>query len=148
MPFVTAGERNTGISDFIGNEVDVFEANTISIDMFGSAKYRNYRYGADDHVAVVHTEKLNKHAALFTTAAIHKAAHIDKFSYSNNFYASDADKLYISLPSKDDEPDYVFMERFMQAVQKLVIKDVVMWAGKKMEAYRLYCDRCNVQFYA
>ena len=28
--------------------------------MFGSAKYRNYEYGADDHVAIVHTEQLPK----------------------------------------------------------------------------------------
>lgn len=136
LPFVTAGEQNTGISDFIGNEVDIFEANTTTIDMFGSAKYRNYRYGADDHVAVVHTEKLNKYAALFTTAAIHRASHIDKFSYSNNFYASDADELYISLPTKGNIPDYTFMERFIHAVQKLVIKDVVLWTKKKMKAYR------------
>lgn len=136
LPFVTAGEQNTGISDFIGNEVDIFEANTTTIDMFGSAKYRNYRYGADDHVAVVHTEKLNKYAALFTTAAIHRASHIDKFSYSNNFYASDADELYISLPTKGNIPDYTFMERFIHAVQKLVIKDVVLWTEKKMKAYR------------
>ena len=136
LPFVTAGEQNTGISDFIGNEVDTFEANTTTIDMFGSAKYRNYRYGADDHVAVVHTEKLNKCAALFTTAAIHKASHIDKFSYSNNFYASDADELYIFLPSKGDEPDYAFMEHFVSAVQKLVIKNIVLWTDKKLETYR------------
>ena len=58
LPFVTAGEADEGISAFIGNRVEVFESNTTTIDMFGSAKYRNYRYGADDHVAVVHTESL------------------------------------------------------------------------------------------
>lgn len=57
LPFVTAGESNNGISTWIGNKVDIFSKNTITIDMFGSAKYRNYEYGADDHVAVIHTEK-------------------------------------------------------------------------------------------
>lgn len=56
LPFVTAGEASEGISAYISNEVEVFEKNTTTIDMFGSAKYRNYKYGADDHVAVVHTE--------------------------------------------------------------------------------------------
>lgn len=60
LPFVTAGEANTGISDFIGNIVEVFSKNTITIDMFGSAKYRNYNYGGDDHIAVVHIEKSNQ----------------------------------------------------------------------------------------
>lgn len=74
MPFVTAGERDEGISAFIGNDVTVFSENTTTIDMFGSAKYRNYKYGADDHIAVVHTENLPKSAAMFVTAAIHKSS--------------------------------------------------------------------------
>lgn len=36
--------------------------------MFGSAKYRNYRYGADDHVAVVHTEPTRVNIKKKTTA--------------------------------------------------------------------------------
>ena len=43
--------------------------------MFGSAKYRNYKYGADDHIAVVHTEIVAMKVAVFITSAIHKAAH-------------------------------------------------------------------------
>lgn len=135
LPFVTAGEADTGISAYIGNEVEIFSKNTTTIDMFGSAKYRNYDYGADDHVAVVHTEKLPKHAAVFVTAAVHKASHTGKFDYSNNFYASDADELNIMLPvNSDDSPDYTFMETFISAVQKLVIKDVVLYADKKIAA--------------
>ena len=135
LPFVTAGEADTGISAYIGNEVEIFSKNTTTIDMFGSAKYRNYDYGADDHVAVVHTEKLPKHAAVFVTAAVHKASHTGKFDYSNNFYASDADELNIMLPvTSDDSPDYAFMETFISAVQKLVIKDVVLYADKKIAA--------------
>lgn len=135
LPFVTAGEADTGISAYIGNEVEIFSKNTTTIDMFGSAKYRNYDYGADDHVAVVHTEKLPKHAAVFVTAAVHKASHTGKFDYSNNFYASDADELNIMLPvTPDGSPDYAFMETFISAVQKLVIKDVVLYADKKIAA--------------
>lgn len=83
LPFVTAGEAEEGISDFIGNNVQIFSCNTTTIDMFGSAKYRNYEYGADDHIAVVHTEHLPKLAAIFVTAAIHKASHTGKFKLCN-----------------------------------------------------------------
>lgn len=72
LPFVTAGETNEGVSAFIGNEVQVFSKNTTTIDMFGSAKYRNYNYGGDDHISVVHTENLHMKAAIFVTTAIHK----------------------------------------------------------------------------
>ena len=135
LPFVTAGEAEQGVSAFIGNKVAVFKKNTTTIDMFGSAKYRNWEYGADDHVAVVHTENLPKHAAMFVTAACHKAAHTGAFDYGRNFYAKDADALNIMLPAlASGLPDYDYMETFMLAVQKLVVKDVVDWAAKRISA--------------
>ena len=133
LPFVTAGEASEGISAYISNEVEVFEKNTTTIDMFGSAKYRNYKYGADDHVAVVHTETVPMKASIFLTAAIHKAAHTGKFDYGHNFYAKDADALDIQLPTKDGKPDYDTMTALISAVQKLVIKDVVLYADRKIE---------------
>ena len=132
LPFVTAGEAEEGVSAFIGNDVEVFDKNTTTIDMFGSAKYRNYRYGGDDHVAIVHTEKVPMKAAIFVTSACHKAAHTGKFDYGHNFYAKDADALDIMLPSKDGKPDYKSMELLISAIQKLVIKDVVLYADRKI----------------
>ena len=135
LPFVTAGEAETGVSAFIGNNVEVFKRNTTTIDMFGSAKYRNYTYGADDHVAVVHTEKIPDHAAVFVTAACHKAAHTGAFDYGRNFYAKDADALSIMLPTLADEtPDYELMEHFILAVQKLVIQEMVAWKDRELAA--------------
>ena len=136
LPFVTAGEANEGISAYIGNDVHIFSENTTTIDMFGSAKYRNYKYGGDDHIAVVHTENLAKHAAIFVTTAIHKVSHAGQFSYSRNFYATDADELTISLPATNGVPAYAYMEVFIKAVQKLVIKEVVEYADRKIEATR------------
>ena len=141
LPFVTAGEAEEGVSAFIGNAVEVFEKNTTTIDMFGSAKYRNYRYGGDDHVAVVHTEKIPMKAAIFVTSACHKAAHTGKFDYGHNFYAKDADALDIMLPSKDGKPDYQAMELLISAIQKLVIKDVVRYADRKIETAKEYVQQ-------
>ena len=135
LPFITAGETNEGVSAFIGNTVTKFAKNTTTIDMFGSAKYRNYEYGADDHVAVVHTEKLPQCAAIFVTASIHKSSYTGKFNYGRNFYAKDADKLNILLPSKNHQPDLSSMETLISAVQKLVIKDVVKFADQKIAAH-------------
>lgn len=132
LPFVTAGEADEGISDFIGNDVTVFSENTTTIDMFGSAKYRNYRYGGDDHVAIVHTEALPKLASIFVTSAIHKSSHNGQFDYSKNFYAKDADALNIKLPSQNGVPDYECMATFISAVQKIIIKDVVLFADRKI----------------
>ncbi len=141
LPFVTAGEVDTGISAFIGNKVTIFKPNTTTIDMFGSAKYRNYEYGADDHVAVVHTENLPRHAAIFVTAACHKAAHTGKFNYGHNFYASDADELNIMLPTQNGVLDIETMETLISAAQKLVIKDVVDDAERRITATKQVIDK-------
>lgn len=141
LPFVTAGEAAEGISAYISNDVEIFESNTTTIDMFGSAKYRNYRYGADDHVAVVHTESIPMKAAIFVTSACHKAAHTGKFDYGHNFYAKDADALNIQLPIKDGKPDYETMETLISAIQKSVIKDVVLYADNKIEATKYIVDK-------
>lgn len=133
LPFVTAGEADMGISAFVGNDIIIFPENTITIDMFGSAKYRNYKYGADDHVAVVHTEKNSKWANLFLTTCIHNVANSGKFSYSRNFYAKDADELNILLPVKDGKIDYDFMNHIGRAIEKMVIKDVVEWSSNRLD---------------
>ena len=132
LPFVTAGEADEGISDFIGNPVHIFSKNTTTIDMFGSAKYRCYDYGGDDHIAVVHTENLSENAAIFVTSAIHKSSHNGQFSYGRNFYAKDADELSIKLPEKSGQPDYETMEHVISAVKKLVIREVVEFTDKRI----------------
>ena len=133
LPFVTAGETNEGISSYISNNVAIYSNNTITIDMFGSAKYRNYKYGCDDHIAVVHTEKINKYATIFITSAIHKSSHNGQFNYGKNFYASDADELDIMLPIDElGNIDYEYMKNLISAVEKLVIKDVVLYSKEKI----------------
>jgi len=141
LPFVTAGETDEGISAFIGNDVAVFSENTTTIDMFGSAKYRNYKYGGDDHIAVVHTEKLPKLASIFVTSAIHKSSYNGQFNYGRNFYAKDADELTISLPVKQGAPDYKKMSTIISAIQKLVIKDVVLYADRKITATKTVINK-------
>lgn len=135
LPFVTAGETDEGVSAFIGNDVTVFPENTTTIDMFGSAKYRNYKYGGDDHIAVVHTEKLPKFASIFITSAIHKTTYNGQFHYGRNFYAKDTDELNISLPTKNGKVDFEFMESFMAEIEKERIA--------KLEAYLLATGLSN-----
>lgn len=133
IPFVTAGELNQGVSSFIGNDIEIFPENTTTIDMFGSAKYRNYDYGADDHIAVVHTDDLPEYAAIFVSSAINKSSHSGKFDYSRNFYAKDADSLTIKLPVNDnnDEPDYEKMEILIRSIEKEYINKIMKWTTDK-----------------
>ncbi|AFI03496.1 type II restriction enzyme [Helicobacter cetorum MIT 00-7128] len=142
LPFVTAGENQEGVSAFIGNQVEIFPKNTITIDMFGSAKYRNYPYGADDHIAVVHTQDLEKNAVLFITSAIHKVTHAGQFDYSRNFYAKDADEINILLPTtKHGNLDFNFMHLCINALQKQIIKGVVEYNDAKINATKQVLEK-------
>lgn len=132
LVFVTAGETDEWVSAYIGNNVEIFSENTTTIDMFGSAKYRNYKYGWDDHIAVVHTEKLPQKASIFVTTSIHKTSCNWQFNYGRNFYAKDADVLNIQLPTFNSEPNYKLMETLISAIQKLVIHDVVNYVEEKI----------------
>jgi len=137
LPFVTAGETNEGISAFVGNNITIFSKNTTTIDMFGSAKYRSYDYGGDDHIAVVHTQDLPKFVSIFITSAIHKSSFTGKFHYGRNFYAKDADELNISLPTTNKKLNYQLMETLISAIQKLVIKDVVLYIDRKLKVNKI-----------
>ena len=121
-----------------------YEKNTTTIDMFGSAKYRNYQYGGDDHVAIVHTENVPMKAAIFVTSACHKSAHTGKFDYGHNFYAKDADALDIMLPAKATQKirfsvvyrntDWIQKKREMQYKEDLCKKKTQVQVLKVVEA--------------
>jgi hypothetical protein len=139
LPFVTAGEAETGISAWIGNDVRIFSRNTITIDMFGSAKYRGYEYGADDHVAVVHTENWHPQAVMFLTTTIHKSSHAGQFDYSRNFYATDADELNIQLPTitQNGKPQiaFDFIEKFIASLEAERLASLEAERLASLEAY-------------
>jgi len=53
-----------------------------------------------------------------------------------NVLVRDVDKVLlnskISLPTKNNQPDYKTMETLISAIQKVVIKDVVLYTDKKV----------------
>jgi hypothetical protein len=75
---------------------------------------------------------LARFATIFVTSAIHKSSYTGEFNYGRNFYPKDADELNISLPTKNKKPDYKLMQTLISAIQKLVIKDVVLYVDKKL----------------
>lgn len=68
----------------------------------------------------------------FFSATIKKSIKL-KFSYENEAGWEKVKKEYIQLPTKNKEIDFEFMENFISAIEKLVIKDVVKYAKKNKE---------------
>lgn len=134
IPFVMSGTTNTGVIGYISNPVARFPKNSITIDIFGNSFYRNYDFGAGDDTGVYwNTEKeYSRTCMLFFAAAMGRALR-GKYSYSKKLRSSQSIHFKMQLPTKDGKPDYDAMAALISAVQKLVIKDVVLYADRKIE---------------
>ena len=137
LPFITAGTNERGFSSYIGNpEVEVFPKNSLTVDMFGTVFYRSHEYGADDHIAVIYNAggAYSRESLLYMGTCIEKCIS-GKFSYSRNFYASDAYDIVVSLPkTKDDTPHFAYMEAYIRAQFVQKIENLVCGFNLKMNA--------------
>ncbi len=142
IPFVMAGITNTGVVNYISNPVASFPKNSITIDIFGNAFYRSYDFGAGDDTGVYWNDKkeLSKEMMLFLTKSAEKAL-AGKFSYGKKLRSSKSLNFKMQLPTNNQQPDYGFMQTLISAVQKLVIKDVVLYADRKIAATRQVIEK-------
>ena len=137
IPFVMAGTTNTGVVNYISNPVASFPKNSITIDIFGNTFYRNYDFGAGDDTGVYWNDEkeYSKEIMLFCATAMEKSL-FGKFSFGKKLRSSQSVDFKMFLPSTQGVPLYAYMEVFIRAVQKLVIKDVVQYADRKITATR------------
>jgi len=133
IPFVMAGVSNTGVVNHISNPVASFPENSITIDIFGNTFYRNYSYGAGDDTGVYWNSKIkySKETMLFFTTSMEKSI-FGKFDFGKKLRSSQSLDFKIKLLTKNEEPSYKIMETLISAIQKLVIKDVVLYTNKKL----------------
>ena len=135
IPFVMSGVTNTGVVGYIANPVAVFPKNSITIDIFGNAFYRDYNFGAGDDTGVYWNDNVNysKQEMLFFTASMEKSLS-GKYSYGKKLRSSQSYDFKMYVIDKNGKPDYKTMKLFISAIQKLVIRDVVLYADSKIAA--------------
>ena len=133
IPFVMAGVTNTGVVNYISNPVARFPKNSITVDIFGNTFYRNYDFGAGDDTGVYwnNEKKYSKETMLFFAASMKKSIS-GKFDYGKKLRSSQSLNFTMKLPAQNKQPNYSIMETFISAIQKLVIKDVVLYADRKI----------------
>lgn len=140
IPFVTAGAESQGISNYIEvpNNVDIWPANTITIDMFGYTLLRSYEFAVDDHVTCLRFKgKYNVKQLLFIATAIQKAIPQGKFSYGKNFYPKDVASIAFELPvTSSGDPNWQFMEDYITAIEKLKVLKLKQFLDHKLDLYQ------------
>ncbi|WP_296171622.1 restriction endonuclease subunit S [uncultured Streptococcus sp.] len=134
LPFVMAGTTNTGVVRNIGNDVRVFPKHSLTIDIFGNTFYRGYEFGAGDDTGVFWNDKMKDSKALLYLKTVIEKTLVGKYDFGSKLRASQTHNFQFDVPQINNQIDYRFMSDFIRAVEKLVIKDLVIWADKKIAA--------------
>lgn len=142
LPCLTSSFHNQGLNYYIPAKGATVLKNVISIPS-NSDVYRAYFQSRDftvlsDAYAIrwKYTEApISPKQHLFFVQCINKVTNLPIFSYKNKLGGWNVVKnLYIALPIKAQEIDLPFMDLLVSAIQKLVIKDVVLYAKEKVNA--------------
>lgn len=136
IPVVSAGEMDMGIigrSDFSAR---IFSANTITVDMFGNAYFRDFEYKMVTHARVFSLNlkdgELTKEAGLFLAATISKFKEI--FSFNNMCSWNKIKDFKILLPAKEiEEIDFEYMEARIKELEEARIMELEEMRIKEFE---------------
>jgi hypothetical protein len=136
-PLISNSSTNNGVMGFsqlkgnnIGNTLTCSDTTIGADTMF---------YQENDFIGYSHIQQLvpksdffNKKIASVIISAS-KVSTFNQYDYGNKFNRIAMNKTKIQLPTKNKQPDYKTMEILISAIQKLVIKDVVLYANKKID---------------
>ncbi len=76
----------------------------------------------------------------YLSSALQKSIKL-KFSYDNKAIWKKVRLEEVFLPcGKDDKPDFSYIDAYISALKKLVIRDVVAWKDKEINAYKAIVD--------
>lgn len=142
--FINSGVDNNGIKGKTDKTAKIFSANTISIDFWGNAYYRDFEYkmATHNHVFSLSGDIIkNEYVGLYIVSKMNYMKNL--FSYSNMGTWNKIKKLFLALPIQTNDnnnpiidseckyhpdgyiPDWDFMEKYIKAIEKIVIADVV-----------------------
>ena len=121
-PLVSSGKENNGIIAFIDNKnARLWEANTLTVDMFGKVFYQGQPYYAVSHGRVnilMPRMSMAKHCMQFIGCAIERVT-TDKYAFSEMCTGTKLLKDVIMLPKdKTGQPDWGYMEEYMRKMER------------------------------
>ena len=139
VPYLCASSVNNGVSSYISYKEELVEkGNCIFIG--GKTFVVSYQekdfFSNDSHNLALYVKDLQptKLNQLYLATCVYKGLS-HKYTWGDSISGAKIKSDKIMLPiASDGSPDYSFMETFISAVQKLVIKDVVLYADKKIAA--------------
>ena len=136
IPYLCASTENNAISSYISyDEKYLDKGNCVFIG--GKTFVVTYQekdfYSNDSHNLALYSrnKEKNKLNQLYLATCINKSLGY-KYSWGDSISNKKIQTNKVSLPLKKKRPNYEAMETLISAIQKLVIKDVVLYADKKI----------------
>jgi len=139
LPCLTSSFQNQGLNYFAPKKEASILKNVISIPS-NSDIYRAYFQSREFTVLsdayaigwIYDNVKLSHNQYLFTVPCINQVTDLAIYSYKNKLGGWNIVKnKEIMLPTKNKKPNYELMQTLISAIQKLVIKDVVLYVDEK-----------------
>lgn len=135
IPLVSSGKENNGIIAFVEDEkARLWEANTLTIDMFGKVFYQESPYFAVSHGRVnilLPKISMTKGCLQFIGCAIEKVAS-QKYAFNEMCTGTKVLKNNIKLPATPDgDPDWAYMESYMANLETKVAESLTMLQAAK-----------------
>ncbi len=134
-PYLCASADNNAVSTYIAYDkqhIDTGNCVFIGGKTFVVTYQENDFYSNDSHNLILHLKNAEKSKTnqLYLATCVKKGlAH--KYSWGDSISNRKIQKDVISLPVKDQKPDYTIMDTLISAIRKLVIKDVVLYTQAK-----------------
>ena len=132
VPYVSSSAMNNGVDAFIGNDGHIRKyENCITLANSGSVGtsfYHCYEFIASDHVTALQSRKLNKYSYLFIATMVSRLQ--EKYSFNREINDLRINREKVLLPIDDDgQPDYAFMEQYIQEREKQLITQYLEHIG-------------------
>lgn len=136
-PYLCASADNNAVSTYIAYDkqhIDTGNCVFIGGKTFVVTYQEHDFYSNDSHNLILHLKDVKKHKSnqLYLATCIKKGLS-HKYSWGDSISNRKIQKDTISLPVTNKKPDYAMMETLISAIQKLVIKDVVLYVNDKMQ---------------
>ena len=140
IPYVTAGEGNNSIASYVDcNNAEWIETGKCIL-IGGKTTVITYQdqdfVSNDSHNLALYakSEKANEYIYRFMVSAMQKSLR-QKYSWGDSISKKKIQNDYFKLPVlPDGTPDFEYMEKYIKAIEKLTIKDVVEWKDKGIAA--------------
>ncbi|MCV3386065.1 restriction endonuclease subunit S [Campylobacter lari] len=134
-PYVVRKTQDNGIRGYIKeSEKYLNDANTLSFaqDTF-SVFYQKIPFFTGNKVKILYpkTKKFNEKIADFIISVFN--VRLSQMTWGTGSTTKTISEIDFKLPTKNKEIDFEFIENFISAIEKLVIKDVVKYAKKNKD---------------